>query len=241
MSNDKKTTTPATYQEWMQTLSTEARSAEYGRQSTMIASRQAYTKASEVDQRLADIGENPLPDSLIGVRFVKRHEESTEYDSQLGHDAFTVVGLQGRHGDADMMDNHISHRFVLLQLDNGEITIVDVGGFFDEILYCYSVDVAAKQRAAVDAVAFVPPYLVGKTFRVNKDAKDHNWFGFDEFTVVGDVGPWIVPGRETSSGNPHTMTGQVCVEVDGSLMTLLRGEFMDLTGVSKRLYRLVKE
>jgi len=239
MSNKTTTTTPATYHEWMQTLSPEARSAEYERQSTVIASRQAFTKASEVDQHLADLGENPLPDSLIGVRFVKRKEESTEYDSQLGYDAFTVVGLQGRHGDADL-DNHVSHRFVLLQLDNGEVTIVDVGGFFDEILYCYSVDVAAKQRAVVDAVAFVPPYLVGKTFRLNKDAKDRNWFGFPEFTVVGDVGPWIVPGRETSSGNPHTMTGQVCVEVDGSLMTLLRSEFLDLTGVAKRLYKLVK-
>ena len=245
MSNDKKTTntntnTPATYQEWMQTLSPEARSAEYERSSTVIARRQAYTKASEVDQRLADLGENPLPDSLIGVRFVKRHEESTEYDSQLGHDAFTVVGLQGRHGDADL-DNHVSHRFILLQLDNGEITIVDVGGFCDEILYCYSVDVGAKQRAAVDDKPFVPAYLVGKTFRFNKDAKDRNWFGFPEFTVVGDAGPWIVPGRETSSGNPHTMTGQVCVEVEGSLMTLMRSEFLDLTGTAKRLYRLVKE
>ncbi len=245
MSNNKKTadtattTTPATYQEWMQTLSPEARSAEYERQSALIKSRQDYSKASEVDQRLADIGENPLPDSLIGVRFVKRHEESTEYDSQLGYDAFTVVGLQGRHGDADL-DNHVSHRFILLQLDNGEITIVDIGGFFDEILYCYSVDVAAKQRAAVDAVAFVPPYLVGKTFRFNKDAKDRNWFGYDEFTVVGDVGPWVVSGRETASGSPLTMTGQVCVEVDGSLMTLLRSEFLDLTGVAKRLYKLVK-
>jgi hypothetical protein len=239
MSNKTTTTTPATHQEWMQTLSPEARSAEYERQSTVIASRQAFTKASEVDQRLADLGENPLPDSLIGVRFVKRKEESTEYDSQLGYDAFTVVGLQGRHGDADL-DNHVSHRFILLQLDNGEITIVDIGGFFDEILYCYSRDVVAEQRAAVDAVAFVPPYLVGKTFRFNKDARDRNWFGFDEFTVVGDVGPWIVPGRETSSGNPHTMTGQVCVEVEGSLMTLLRSEFLDLTGVAKRLYKLVK-
>lgn len=237
---DTNTNTPATYHEWMSTLTPEARSAEYDRSSTVITRRQAYTKASEVDQRLADLGENPLPDSLIGVRFVKRKEESTEYDSQLGHDAFTVVGLQGRHGDADL-DNHVSHRFILLQLDNGEITIVDVGGFFDEILYCYSVDVAAKQRAAVDDKPFVPPYLVGKTFRVNKDSKERNWFGFPEFTVVGDVGPWIVPGRETASGNPHTMTGQVCVEVDGNLMTLLRGEFMDLTGVSKRLYKLVKE
>lgn len=99
---------------------------------------------------------------------------------------------------------------------------------------------AREQRAAVDDKPFVPAYLVGKTFRVNKDAKDHNWFGYPEFSVIGDAGPWIVPGRETASGNPHVMSGQVCVEVDGNLMTLLRSEFMDLTGVSKRLYKLVK-
>jgi hypothetical protein len=237
--NAAKSVTPTSYQEWMNSLSGEARSTEYERSATVMKSRLAHEKASEVDQRLADLGENPLPDSLIGVRFTKRKEESTEYDSQLGYDAFTVVGLQGRHGDADL-DNHVSHRFILLQLDNGEITIVDVAGFFDEILYCYSVDVAAKQRAAVDDKPFVPAYLVGKTFRFNKDAKERNWFGFPEFTVVGDAGPWVVPGRETASGNPHVMAGQVCVEVEGSLMTLMRSEFLDLTGTAKRLYKMVK-
>jgi hypothetical protein len=237
--NAAKSTTTTTYHEWMNSLSPEQRREEYERASTSVKHRLDHEKASEVNQRLADLGENPLPDSLIGVRFTKRKEESTEYDSQLGYEAFTVVGLQGRHGDADM-DNHVSHRFILLQLDNGEITIVDVGGFFAEIMYSYSVDVAAKQRAAVDAVAFVPPYLVGKTFRFNKDAKDRNWFGYDEFTVVGDAGPWVVPGRETASGSPYVMTGQVCVEVEGSLMTLMRSEFLDLTGTAKRLYKLVK-
>lgn len=230
---------PTTYHEWMNSLAPEQRSAEYERASTAMEHRLAHEKAEAVEQRLADLGENPLPDSLIGVRFVKRKEESSEYDSQLGYDAFTVVGLRGRHGDAHR-ENHVSHRFVLLKLDDGEITIVDIGGFFDEILYCYSVDVGAKQRATVDAAPFVPSYLVGKTFHANKDAKAHNWFGYDEFTVVGDAGPWIVPGSETASGNPHVMAGQVCVEVDGGLMTLSRSEFMDLTGVAKRLYKMVK-
>lgn len=228
-----------TYHEWMNSLSPEQRREEYDRASTSVKHRLDYEKTEAVEQRLADLGENPLPESLVGVRFVKRKEESTEYDTQLSVEAFTVVGLRGRHGDAHR-EGHVSPRFVLLQLDSGEITISDIGGFFDEILYCYSRDVVAEQRAAVDAVAFVPAYLVGRTFRVNKDAKERNWFGFDEFTVVGDAGPWVVPGRETASGSPYVMKGQVCVEVEGSLMTLMRSEFLDLTGTAKRLYKLVK-
>lgn len=237
--NAARPAAPASYHEWLNSLPKEQRMAELERAAGAMEHRLDHEKANAVDQRLADLGENPLPDSLIGVRFIKRKEESSEYDTQLGYDSFTVIGLQGRHGDAHL-ENHVSHRFVLLQLDDGEITIVDVGGFFSEILYCYSVDVGAKQRATVDAAPFVPPYLVGKTFRANKDVKEHNWFGYAEFTVVGDAGPWIVPGRETSSGNPHVMAGQVCVEVDGGLMTLSRNEFMDLTGTAKRLYKLVK-
>lgn len=230
---------PTSYHEWLNTLPKEQRMAELERMAGAMEHRLDHEKANAVDQRLADLGENPLPDSLIGVRFIKRKEESSEYDTQLGYDSFTVIGLQGRHGDAHL-ENHVSHRFVLLQLDDGEITIVDVGGFFSEILYCYSVDVDAQQRAAVHDKPFVPPYLVGKTFRVNKDAKVHNWFGYDEFTVVGDAGPWIVYGSETSTGRPHVASGQVVVEVDGNLMTILRSEFLDLTGTAKRLYKLVK-
>lgn len=237
--NAAKSVTPATYHEWMNSLTPEQRREEYERSSTSMTHRVEHEKANAVDQRLADLGENPLPDSLIGMRFVKRKEDSTEYDTQLGVEAFTVIGLQGRHGDAHL-ENHVSHRFVLLQLDNGEITIVDIGGFFDEILHCYSRDVGAEKRAAVDDKPFVPPYLVGRTFVFNKDAKERNWFGYDKFVVVGDVGPWVVAGRETASGNPHVMAGQVCVEVEGSLMTLMRSEFLDLTGTAKRLYKLVK-
>lgn len=237
--NAARPAAPASYHDWLNTLSKEQRMAELERAAAAMEHRLDHEKAEAVDQRLADLGENPLPDSLVGVRFIKRKEESTEYDTQLGYDAFTVVGLRGRHGDAHR-ENHVSHRFVLLQLDNGEITIMDIGGFFDEILYCYSVDVAAKRDAAVDDKPFVPPYLIGKTFRANESAKEHNWFGYPEFTVVGDAGPWIVPARETSSGNPHVMAGQVCVEVDGGLMTLSRSEFLDLTGTAKRLYKLVK-
>lgn len=237
--NAAKPATPSTYHEWINSLAPEQRSAEYERASTSMEHRLDHEKAEAVEHRLADLGENPLPDSLIGVRFIKRKEESNEYDTQLGYDAFTVIGLQGRHGDAHR-ENHISHRFVLLQLDNGEITIIDIGGFFDEILYCYSIDVAAKRDAAVDDKPFVPPYLIGKTFRANKAAKDHNWFGYPEFTVVGDEGPWILPGQEHVSGNPCVIAGRVCVEIDGNLMPLSRSEFLDLTGAGKRLYKLVK-
>lgn len=95
-----------------------------------------------------------------------------------------------------------------------------------------------KARALAVGIAhvpFVPVLLIGRTFTAIGHNTD-NWLGAASFTVLGDMGPLVVPGHQNASGTAYVHHGGVALDVgDGIFMTVSRADFWQLT---RDCYRL---
>jgi hypothetical protein len=87
---------------------------------------------------------------------------------------------------------------------------------------------------------FLPAALVGRKFVActNPVVAQHNWWGYDEFTVIGDLGQYVIAGADTYDGNPYVREHTVLVETEKGMVDLTRHEFMQL--VCEHLYLPVK-
>jgi hypothetical protein len=79
-------------------------------------------------------------------------------------------------------------------------------------------------------VPFVPHALIGRRFvpRPRDKQTRHNWFGYKRFDVVGDVGPYDLPGHETYAGKDCVLDAQVMLETETGMVLVSRHEFIQL-------------
>lgn len=94
----------------------------------------------------------------------------------------------------------------------------------------------------IDHIPFLPPAMTGKVFVRNREphAESRNWFGYDSFVVLGNMGPHVVPGEETASGEPYIFPASVLVEAEHvdekgetrqTVTTISPHEFMGLIAI----------
>lgn len=98
-----------------------------------------------------------------------------------------------------------------------------------------------KMAMQVNHTPFIPPAIVGRRFvkcALSKQREHHNWFGYDAFTVLGDLGPRVIPGHDVYDGKSYIFPASVLVETEHvpegkdtpekGIMHISRSEFVDL-------------
>jgi hypothetical protein len=142
---------PATYDDWMQSLSAEDRMAEYKRNADVYEHRKAYNECAALERTLS---EQALPDALIGARFVARDDDEARESFAIGYKSFYVVGQVGRyyrqiHTRRDGAPEAFLHgRGVMIMLDpetfpestNDPLSTIGLAEFFNEIAFSYRLD-----------------------------------------------------------------------------------------------------
>lgn len=82
---------------------------------------------------------------------------------------------------------------------------------------------------------FLPASVVGMSFTADESCKDRNWFGYDSFTVAGDLGAFTVFSWENDSGHAYAFPPTVLLLATShgvsKYVYVRRSEFINLMDV----------